>query len=85
MRTPACSTRPSAPVTRPSSTAPAEADDRLTSPPDTVPWLASRLLGLGCEFEVHAPPELIGYLRAMAARASRAAGTGALPATWAPA
>jgi predicted DNA-binding transcriptional regulator YafY len=52
-----------------------EADGRLTSPPDTVPWLASRLLGLGCEFEVHAPPELIGYLREVAARASRAAGS----------
>ena len=62
---------------------PAEADDRLTSPPDTLPWLASRLLGLGCEFEVHAPPELIDYLRVMAARASRAAGSGALPTAWA--
>ena len=52
-----------------------EADGQLTSPPDTVPWLASRLLGLGCEFEVHAPPELIDYLREVAARASRAAGS----------
>jgi predicted DNA-binding transcriptional regulator YafY len=56
---------------------PGEADGRLTSPPDTVPWLASRLLGLGCEFEVHAPPELIGYLTEVATRASRAAGSGA--------
>jgi len=35
------------------------ADGRLISPPDTVPWLATALLGLGCEFEVHAPPELM--------------------------
>jgi len=62
---------------------PGEADGRLISPPDTVPWLASRLLGLECEFEVHAPPELIAYLTAMAARASRAAAAGALPAAWA--
>ena len=57
-----------------------EADGRLISPPDTVPWLASRLLGLECEFEVHRPPELIGYLTEVAARAWRAAGSGALPA-----
>ena len=56
---------------------PGRSDGRLTSPPDTVPWLASRLLGLGCEFEVHAPPELISYLTEMAARASRATGSGA--------
>jgi hypothetical protein len=56
---------------------------RLISPPDTVPWLASRLLGLEREFEVHAPPELIDYLTEMAARASRAAASGALPAAWA--
>jgi predicted DNA-binding transcriptional regulator YafY len=56
---------------------PGGADSRLTSPPDTVPWLASRLLGLGCEFEVHAPPELIGYLTEVAARASRATSSGA--------
>jgi predicted DNA-binding transcriptional regulator YafY len=56
---------------------PGGAEGRLISPPDTVPWLASRLLGLECEFEVHAPPELVGYLREMAARAARAAGAGA--------
>jgi predicted DNA-binding transcriptional regulator YafY len=52
----------------------AAADGRLISPPDTVPWLASVLLGLGCEFEVHAPPELIDHLTEMAGRALRAAG-----------
>ena len=46
--------------------------DRLISPPDTLDWLAIRLLGLGCEFEVHDPPELAGHLAAMAARAVRA-------------
>jgi hypothetical protein len=28
----------------------------------------------GCEFEVHQPPELAGYLRVLAARLTRAAG-----------
>jgi predicted DNA-binding transcriptional regulator YafY len=50
------------------------ADGRLISPPDTVPWLATALLGLGCEFEVHAPPELIDHLTEMAGRALRVAG-----------
>jgi predicted DNA-binding transcriptional regulator YafY len=45
-----------------------------------VPWLASRLLGLQCEFEVHAPPELIGYLKEGAAPTSRAEGSGAFRA-----
>jgi predicted DNA-binding transcriptional regulator YafY len=47
---------------------------RLTSPPDTVEWLAVRLLRLGCEFEVHSPPELIDHLAELAARAARAIG-----------
>lgn len=43
---------------------------------------------LGCEFEVHEPPKLLAYLRALGARATRAAqaptgasrgDTGALP------
>ncbi|RSN43907.1 transcriptional regulator [Amycolatopsis sp. WAC 04197] len=42
---------------------------------DTLDWLAFRLLGLGCEFTVHEPPELIGHLRKMAARAERGAGS----------
>ena len=45
---------------------------RLTSPPDTVEWLAARLIRLGCEFEVHSPPELVGYLARLADRVMRA-------------
>lgn len=40
---------------------------------DTLEWTASRLLMLGCEFEVREPPELVAYLRALGARATRAA------------
>lgn len=47
---------------------------RLHEYSDTLEWLASRLLMLGCEFEVHEPPELLAYLRALGARATRAAG-----------
>jgi hypothetical protein len=46
---------------------------RLTSPPDTVEWLAVRLIRLGCEFEVHSLPELIDHFAELAARAARAA------------
>ncbi|WP_425549493.1 WYL domain-containing protein [Actinomadura miaoliensis] len=46
---------------------------RLRGPADTLEWTASRLLMLGCEFEVHEPPELVAYLRALGARATRAA------------
>jgi predicted DNA-binding transcriptional regulator YafY len=42
------------------------------SDPDTLDWLAFRLALLGCEFEVHEPPELIEHLRALAARLTRA-------------
>jgi len=45
---------------------------RLTSPPDTVEWLAARLIRLGCEFEVHSPPELIDHLAQLAGRVMRA-------------
>ncbi|MFF4123063.1 helix-turn-helix transcriptional regulator [Microbispora rosea] len=45
---------------------------RLRGRADTLEWLASRLLMLGCEFEVHEPPELRAYLRALGARAARA-------------
>ncbi|MBF8184356.1 YafY family transcriptional regulator [Nonomuraea sp. K274] len=45
---------------------------RLHGRADTLEWLASRLLMLGCEFEVHEPQELRAYLRAVAARAIRA-------------
>jgi predicted DNA-binding transcriptional regulator YafY len=39
---------------------------------DTVPWLASQILHLGCEFEVLGPPELSSYLREVAERIVRA-------------
>ncbi|MEU4781619.1 WYL domain-containing protein [Micromonospora sp. NPDC023633] len=42
--------------------------------PVTLEWLAWRLLTLGCEFEVHEPPELVAYLREISGRAGRAAG-----------
>lgn len=47
---------------------------RLRSHTDTLEWLAFRLALLGCEFEVHEPPELAEYLRALGARVSRAVG-----------
>jgi predicted DNA-binding transcriptional regulator YafY len=47
---------------------------RLNGHSDTLEWLAGRLMMLGCEFEVHEPPELIEYLRDLGARATRAAG-----------
>jgi predicted DNA-binding transcriptional regulator YafY len=47
---------------------------RLTGHTDTLEWTAWRLLLLGCEFEVHEPPELVAYLRELAGRAARAAG-----------
>jgi predicted DNA-binding transcriptional regulator YafY len=48
---------------------------RLRSAADTLEWLAFRLAMLGCEFEVHEPPELANYLRALGARLTRAAGS----------
>jgi predicted DNA-binding transcriptional regulator YafY len=39
---------------------------------DTLEWLALRLATLGCDFEVHEPPELADYLRALGERATRA-------------
>jgi predicted DNA-binding transcriptional regulator YafY len=47
---------------------------RLSTAPDTLEWLAAQLIRLGCECEVHEPPELIGYLTALTARVARAAG-----------
>ncbi|RZQ60820.1 helix-turn-helix transcriptional regulator [Amycolatopsis suaedae] len=51
-----------------------EGSCRLDGQTDTLDWLAFRLLGLGCEFEVHEPPELVEHLRALGERAVRAAG-----------
>jgi predicted DNA-binding transcriptional regulator YafY len=45
---------------------------RLRGYDDTLRWLAWRLLTVGCDFEVHEPPELIAYLRDIGARATRA-------------
>jgi predicted DNA-binding transcriptional regulator YafY len=42
---------------------------------DTLEWLAFRLALFDCEFEVHEPPELVAYLRALGGRITRAAGT----------
>jgi predicted DNA-binding transcriptional regulator YafY len=47
---------------------------RLHGHTDTLEWTAWRLLSLGCEFEVHEPPELVAHLRELAGRAARAAG-----------
>jgi predicted DNA-binding transcriptional regulator YafY len=48
----------------------------LTGLTDTLEFTAWRLLSLGCEFEVHEPPELVAHLRDLAGRAARAAGAG---------
>jgi predicted DNA-binding transcriptional regulator YafY len=45
---------------------------RLRSHPDTLQWLAMRLITLGCEFEVHEPAELTRYLRTLTERLARA-------------
>jgi predicted DNA-binding transcriptional regulator YafY len=47
---------------------------RLHSHTDTLEWIALRLVLLGCDFEVHEPPELVEYLRMLGARITRAAG-----------
>jgi predicted DNA-binding transcriptional regulator YafY len=47
---------------------------RLRTSADTLDWLALRLAMLGCQFEVHEPPELAQYLRALGTRVIRAAG-----------
>jgi predicted DNA-binding transcriptional regulator YafY len=41
---------------------------RLRTHTDTLEWIAFRLMMLGCDFTVHEPPELIGYLRTLGAR-----------------
>jgi hypothetical protein len=43
---------------------------------DTVEYLAFHLVQLGCEFEVHEPPELVRHLRALHDRIGRAVGPG---------
>ncbi|MFC4947658.1 helix-turn-helix transcriptional regulator [Pseudonocardia sp. GCM10023141] len=39
---------------------------------DTPDWIASRLIGLGCDFIVHGPPELLTHLRTLSERVARA-------------
>ena len=51
-----------------------EGSCRLRSHTDTLEWLAFALLRLGCDFEVHEPPELREHLRTLGERARRAAG-----------
>ncbi|MFC4911232.1 helix-turn-helix transcriptional regulator [Actinomadura gamaensis] len=70
---------PAADAVRALRTAPGEIEPidagtcRLRGRADTLPWLANRLLMLGCPFEVHGPPELASHLRDLAARAAAAA------------
>ncbi|MBB5959480.1 putative DNA-binding transcriptional regulator YafY [Saccharothrix tamanrassetensis] len=45
---------------------------RVHSHTDTLEFLAFQLVQLGCEFEVHEPPELIAYLRELRGRIDRA-------------
>jgi predicted DNA-binding transcriptional regulator YafY len=45
---------------------------RWHSAEDTVEWLATRLLLLGCDFTVHEPAELIEHLGVLATRITRA-------------
>ncbi|HEY3463699.1 MAG TPA: YafY family protein [Amycolatopsis sp.] len=47
---------------------------RWRSHPDTLDWLAFRLLGLGCAFTVEEPPELVAHLKVLADRAAAGAG-----------
>jgi predicted DNA-binding transcriptional regulator YafY len=47
---------------------------RLHTHGDTLDFLAWRLMTLGCDVEVHEPPELIARLGELGARARRAAG-----------
>ncbi|GAA1909782.1 WYL domain-containing protein [Streptantibioticus ferralitis] len=47
---------------------------RLHSRADSLEWPTLRLAALGCEFEVHEPPQLAEYLGALGTRLTRAAG-----------
>ncbi|WP_419997343.1 helix-turn-helix transcriptional regulator [Streptomyces boninensis] len=49
---------------------------RLRTESDSLDWLAARLAILGCDFEIHDPPELADYLRELSARVTRAVGAG---------
>jgi hypothetical protein len=45
---------------------------RLRSQADTLKYLAFQLVQLGCDFDVHEPPELRDHLLAMGSRITRA-------------
>ncbi|WP_461120695.1 helix-turn-helix transcriptional regulator [Saccharothrix stipae] len=49
---------------------------RVSDLGDTIEYLAFHLLQLGCEFEVHEPPELVAHLRELHGRIGRAVGSG---------
>ncbi|WP_327121233.1 YafY family transcriptional regulator [Nocardia sp. NBC_01730] len=48
---------------------------------DSPEWLAHRLLGLGVDFQVHEPPELVTHLRTLAHRIEHAVTTNPGPST----
>lgn len=41
---------------------------------DSVEWLAVRIALVDCEFTVHRPPELVGHIRELGERLTRATG-----------
>jgi predicted DNA-binding transcriptional regulator YafY len=45
---------------------------RVRGQGDTLEWIAIRLILLGRDFEVHEPPELVGYVRTLGDRLGRA-------------
>jgi predicted DNA-binding transcriptional regulator YafY len=52
---------------------------RVHTAPDTLDWLAFRLLGLGRAFVVHEPVELVEHLRTLAVRIEHAVGPSPTP------
>ena len=55
------------------STLTAEGEERCrwVSHSDTLDWLTLSILRLGCEFDVHGPPELVEHLHAITHRLGR--------------
>ncbi|MEJ3651749.1 YafY family protein [Actinomycetes bacterium KLBMP 9759] len=47
---------------------------RVRSHTDTLPWIASKLVSLGFDFEVHGSPEVVEHLRGVVDRLHRAVG-----------
>jgi predicted DNA-binding transcriptional regulator YafY len=48
-----------------------DATCRFVTSDDNLDWLAMRIAMLGCDFEVHGPPELVDHLSAMGERIAR--------------